>query len=89
MKPLDIDRIEKEYTDYINAGKEKVYISEFGENDIRLEEGKTYMMFIRKMAGNEYFTNLSKNLLREYDENTGMILNNDTKEYQDINSVLY
>lgn len=89
MKPLDIDRIEKEYTDYINAGKEEVYISEFGENDIRLEEGKTYMMFIRKMAGNEYFTNLSKNLLREYDENTGMILNNDTKEYQDINSVLY
>ncbi len=89
MKPLDIDRIEKEYTDYINAGKEKVYISEFGENDIRLEEGKTYMMFIRKMAENEYFTNLSKNLLREYDENTGMILNNDTKEYQDINSVLY
>lgn len=89
MKPLDIDRIEKEYTDYINAGKEKVYISEFGENDIRLEEGKTYMMFIRKMAENEYFTNLSKNLLREFDENTGMILNNDTKEYQDINSVLY
>lgn len=89
MRPLDIDRIEKEYTDYINAGKEEVYISEFGENDIRLEEGKTYMMFIRKMAGNEYFTNLSKNLLREYDENTGMILNNDTKEYQDINSVLY
>ena len=89
MKPLDIDRIEKEYTDYINAGKEEVYISEFGENDIRLEEGKTYMMFIRKMAENEYFTNLSKNLLREYDENTGMILNNDTKEYQDINSVLY
>ena len=89
MKPLDIDRIEKEYTDYINAGKEEVYISESGENDIRLEEGKTYMMFIRKMAGNEYFTNLSKNLLREYDENTGMILNNDTKEYQDINSVLY
>lgn len=89
MKPLDIDRIEKEYTDYINAGKEEVYISEFRENDIRLEEGKTYMMFIRKMAGNEYFTNLSKNLLREYDENTGMILNNDTKEYQDINSVLY
>lgn len=89
MRPLDIDRIEKEYTDYINAGKEKVYISEFGENDIRLEEGKTYMMFIRKMAENEYFTNLSKNLLREYDENTGMILNNDTKEYQDINSVLY
>lgn len=89
MKPLDIDRIEKEYTDYINAGKEKVYISEFGENDIRLEEGKTYMMFIRKMAENEYFTNLSKNLLREYDENTGVILNNDTKEYQDINSVLY
>ena len=89
MRPLDIDRIEKEYTDYINAGKEEVYISEFGENDIRLEEGKTYMMFIRKMAENEYFTNLSKNLLREYDENTGMILNNDTKEYQDINSVLY
>ena len=89
MRPLDIDRIEKEYTDYINAGKEEVYISEFGENDIRLEEGKTYMMFIRKMAGNEYFTNLSKNLLREYDENTSMILNNDTKEYQDINSVLY
>lgn len=89
MKPLDIDRIEKEYTDYINAGKEEVYISEFRENDIRLEEGKTYMMFIRKMAGNEYFTNLSKNLLREYDENTGMILNNYTKEYQDINSVLY
>ena len=89
MKPLDIDRIEKEYTDYINAGKKEVYISEFRENDIRLEEGKTYMMFIRKMAGNEYFTNLSKNLLREYDENTGMILNNDTKEYQDINSVLY
>ena len=89
MKPLDIDRIEKEYTDYINAGKEEVYISEFGENDIRLEEGKTYMMFIRKMAENEYFTNLSKNLLREYDENTGMILNNYTKEYQDINSVLY
>lgn len=89
MEPLDIDRIEKEYTDYINAGKEEVYISEFGENDIRLEEGKTYMMFIRKMARNEYFTNLSKNLLREYDENTGMILNNDTKEYQDINSVLY
>ena len=89
MKPLDIDRIEKEYTDYINAGKEEVYISEFRQNDIRLEEGKTYMMFIRKMAGNEYFTNLSKNLLREYDENTGMILNNDTKEYQDINSVLY
>ena len=89
MRPLDIDRIEKEYTDYINAGKEEVYISESGENDIRLEEGKTYMMFIRKMAGNEYFTNLSKNLLREYDENTGMILNNDTKEYQDINSVLY
>ena len=47
------------------------------------------MMFIRKMAGNEYFTNLSKNLLREYDINTDMILNNDTKEYQDINSVLY
>lgn len=89
MRPLDIDRIEKEYTDYINAGKEEVYISEFGENDIRLEEGKTYMMFIRKMAENEYFTNLSKNLLREYDENTGMILNNYTKEYQDINSVLY
>ena len=89
MRPLDIDRIEKEYTDYINAGKEEVYISEFGENDIRLEEGKTYMMFIRKMAGNEYFTNLSKNLLREYDINTDMILNNDTKEYQDINSVLY
>ena len=89
MKPLDIDRIEKEYNDYINAGKEKVYISEFRENDIKLEEGKTYMMFIRKMAGNEYFTNLSKNLLREYDINTDMILNNDTKEYQDINSVLY
>ena len=89
MEPLDIDRIEKEYNDYINAGKEKVYISEFGKHDIKLEEGKTYMMFIRKMAGNEYFTNLSKNLLREYDINTGMILNNDTKEYQDINSVLY
>lgn len=89
MEPLDIDRIEKEYNDYINAGKEKVYISEFGKNDIKLEEGKTYMMFIRKMAGNEYFTDLSKNLLREYDVNTGMILNNDTKEYQDINSVLY
>ena len=89
MEPLDIDRIEKEYNDYINAGKEKVYISEFRENDIKLEEGKTYMMFIRKMAGNEYFTNLSKNLLREYDINTDMILNNDTKEYQDINSVLY
>ena len=89
MKPLDIDRIEKEYNDYINAGKEKVYISEFGKNDIKLEEEKTYMMFIRKMAGNEYFTNLSKNLLREYDINTDMILNNDTKEYQDINSVLY
>lgn len=89
MEPLDIDRIEKEYNDYINAGKEKVYISEFGKNDIKLEEGKTYMMFIRKMAGNEYFTNLSKNLLREYDINTDMILNNDTKEYQDINSVLY
>ena len=89
MEPLDIDRIEKEYNDYINAGKEKVYISEFGKNDIKLEEGKTYMMFIRKMAGNEYFTNLSKNLLREYDINTDMILNKDTKEYQDINSVLY
>ena len=89
MEPLDIDRIEKEYNYYINAGKEKVYISEFRKNDIKLEEGKTYMMFIRKMARNEYFTNLSKNLLREYDVNTGMILNNDTKEYQDINSVLY
>lgn len=89
MEPLDIDRIEKEYNYYINAGKEKVYISEFRKNDIKLKEGKTYMMFIRKMARNEYFTNLSKNLLREYDENTGMILNNDTKEYQDINSVLY
>lgn len=89
MEPLDIDRIEKEYNYYINAGKEKVYISEFRKNDIKLEEGKTYMMFIRKMARNEYFTNLSKNLLREYDVNTDMILNNDTKEYQDINSVLY
>ncbi len=89
MKPLDIDRIEKEYNDYIKAGKEKVYISDFGKNDIKLEEGKTYMMFIRKMAGNEYFTNLSKNLLREYDENTDMILNNTTKEYESLNTVLY
>ena len=89
MEPLDIDRIEKEYNDYIKAGKEKVYISDFGKNDIKLEEGKTYMMFIRKMAGNEYFTNLSKNLLREYDENTDMILNNTTKEYESLNTVLY
>lgn len=81
--------ITSQYNQYVRDGKSKVYISEFGKDDIKLEEGKMYLMFIMKRIWGEYWTESTGNLLREYDENTEMLLNNTTKEYEKLETVLY
>lgn len=81
--------ITSQYNQYVRDGKSKVYISEFGKDDIKLEEGKMYLMFIMKMIWGEYWTESTGNLLREYDDNTNMLLNNTTKEYEKLETILY
>lgn len=85
---LDLDVITQEYNTYIQEGKEVVYVSEYNSNSIKLEEGKTYLMYIYPKITGNYWAESVENLLREYDENTNSILNNKTGEYESLDELL-
>ena len=64
------------------------YIKEIKSGDIEIEEGKTYLMFICYDPYNERYEIFGDQYgLREYDENTNSVLNNDTNEYEKIESL--
>ena len=64
------------------------YIKDIRVGDIEIEEGKTYLMFINYDPYNERYEIFGDQYgLREYDVNTKMVLNNDTGEYETIESL--
>ena len=64
------------------------YVKEIEIGDIEIEEGKTYLMFICYDPYNERYEIFGQQYgLREYDSNTKMVLNNDTNEYESIDSL--
>lgn len=64
------------------------YVKEIKSGDIEIEEGKTYLMFICYDPYNERYEIFGDQYgLREYDENTSSVLNNDTNEYEKIESL--
>ena len=64
------------------------YVKEIKSGDIEIEEGKTYLMFICYDPYNERYEIFGDQYgLREYDENTNSVLNNDTNEYEKIESL--
>ena len=61
------------------------YVKEIKAGDIEIVEGKTYLMFICYDPYNERYEIFGDQYgLREYDENTNSVLNNDTNEYEKI-----
>ena len=64
------------------------YVKEIKSGDIEIEEGKTYLMFICYDPYNKRYEIFGDQYgLREYDENTNSVLNNDTNEYEKIESL--
>ena len=64
------------------------YVKEIKSGDIEIEKGKTYLMFICYDPYNERYEIFGDQYgLREYDENTNSVLNNDTNEYEKIESL--
>ena len=64
------------------------YVKEIEIGDIEIEEGKTYLMFICYDPYNERYEIFGQQYgLREYDSNTKRVLNNDTNEYESIDSL--
>ncbi len=64
------------------------YIKDIRVGDIEIEEGNIYLMFINYDPYNERYEIFGDQYgLREYDINTKMVLNNDTGEYETIESL--
>ena len=85
---VNFDYISKEYEALLKQNKDKIYVSIFNKKHTRLEEGKTYIMFIHKKISGDYWIEAYNEWLREYDEKTNSILNYNTGEYEKLEDVL-
>lgn len=85
---VNFDFISKEYEALLKQNKDKIYVSIFNKKHTRLEEGKTYIMFIHKKISGDYWIEAYNEWLREYDEKTNSILNYNTGEYEKLEDVL-
>ncbi len=85
---VNFDYISKEYEALLEQNKDKIYVSIFNKKHTRLEEGKTYIMFIHKKISGDYWIEAYNEWLREYDEKTNSILNYNTGEYEKLEDAL-
>lgn len=83
------DKFTEEYNKLVEEGKEKIYVSSFSKNDTKLEKGKTYLMYVHKKECGDYWVESNNSYLREYDEKTDSVLNNETREYEKLEDVVY
>ncbi len=64
------------------------YVKEIEDGDIDIEEGKTYLMFICYDEYNQKYEIFGKQYgLREYDLSTNMVVNNTTKELENLSKL--
>lgn len=85
---LDLDYINDEYEALLKQNKDKIYVSIFNKRHTRLEQGKTYIMFIHKKISGDYWIEPYNEWLREYDDKTNSILNYNTGEYEKLEDAL-
>lgn len=79
--------IELKYNGLKEKGIDNIYVSYNFPNNVALEEGKTYLLYVVPKAWGDYWISDGIQAVREYDLISNKIFNNITKEYEDINSI--
>lgn len=65
------------------------YITERKKGDIKIEEGKTYLMFLYYSEYDDRYEIMAYQYgLREYNQENNTVLNNETGEWEDLNNIL-
>ena len=84
---IDENLINLKYTELIQEGKNKVFVSYFAKDRVKLEKDKTYLMFVTKKSNGKYYVETYNTLLLEYNGESNMVLLNNN--WYPLEEVLY
>ena len=84
---IDENLINLKYTELIQERKNKVFVSYFAKDRVKLEKDKTYLMFVTKKSNGKYYVETYNTLLLEYNGESNMVLLNNN--WYPLEEVLY